>query len=58
MAKHKYEKKTVIDAVGLLDIKEDGRTVLIIDKIEYDFNDIVKQSLGMEVHFTSTSIEE
>lgn len=57
MAKHKYEKKTVIDAVGLLDIKED-RIVLSIDGIDYDFMSMAKEALGTEVHFKSDMIEE
>lgn len=58
MAKHKYEKKTVVDAIGILDINEDGKIVLCIDEIEYDFSEIVKQAVGTEVHFKSDLIEE
>lgn len=56
--KHKYERKTVVDAVGILDIKEDGKIVLCIDEVEYDFAEITKQAIGTEVHFKSDLIEE
>lgn len=57
MAKHKYEKKTVVDAIGILDIKEDGKIVLCIDDVEYDFIEMAKQAIGTEVHFKSDLIE-
>lgn len=57
MAKHKYERKTVVDAVGILDIK-DGKVILCIDEVEYDFAEITKQAIGTEVHFKSDLIEE
>lgn len=57
MAKHKYEKKTVVDAIGILDIKEDGKIVLCIDDVEYDFIEMAKQAVGTEVHFKSDLIE-
>lgn len=58
MAKHKYKKKTVVDAVGVLDTNADGKLVLIIDNVEYDFATIAKQAVGTEVHFKSDLIEE
>ena len=58
MAKHKYEKKTVVDAVGILDINVDEKLVLIIDETEFDFEEMAKQAIGTEVHFKSDLIEE
>ena len=57
MAKHKYEKKVVIDAVGILDKTEDGRIVFLVDDEEFDFSDMVEQTLGTEVHFKSEILE-
>lgn len=57
MAKHKYEKKSVIDVVGNLDIRED-KVVVIIDDVEYDFDEIVKSAIGTEIHFKSDLIED
>jgi len=55
--KHKFDKKTVIDAVGILDIKDD-KIVLLVGEQEIDFiEDIVKPSLGTEVHFKSDLFE-
>ena len=58
MAKHKYDRKVVIDVVGILDVKEDKRVVVIVDDVEYDFADILTSSIGTEVHFKSELIEE
>jgi hypothetical protein len=57
MAKHKYEKKTVVDAIGILDTNEDDKLVLIIDDVEFDFIEMAKQAVGTEVHFKSDLIE-
>lgn len=57
MAKQKYERKIVIDATGTLDEKE-GRYILSIDGTDYDLiEDILKPSLGTEIHFKSDSFE-
>ena len=52
MAKHKYEKKTVVDAIGILDTKEDDKLVLIIDDVEFDFTEMAT-SQSVRVHFKS-----
>ena len=41
MAKHKYEKKVVIDAVGILDKNEDGDVIFCVGDVEFDFNEIL-----------------
>ena len=58
MAKHKYDKKLIVDVVGILDVKEDDRLVMVVDGVEYDFVDIAKSAIGTEVHFKSELIEE
>lgn len=56
--KQKLERKTVIDAIGILDEK-DGKLIMSIDGVEYDFiEDIVKGAIGTELHFKSDCIEE
>lgn len=58
MAKHKYDKKLIVDVVGVLDIVDDDRLVIMVDGVEYDFADIAKSAIGTEVHFKSELIEE
>lgn len=58
MAKHKYDKKLIVDVVGILDVVEDNRLVIMVDEVEYDFADITKSAIGTEVHFKSELIEE
>lgn len=58
MAKHKYDKKLIVDVVGVLDVVDDGRLVMMVDGVEYDFGDIAKTAIGTEVHFKSELIEE
>lgn len=58
MAKHKYEKKVVIDAVGILDKNEDGDVIFCVGDVEFDFNEMIKQALGTELHFKSEIPEE
>ena len=58
MAKHKYDKKLIVDVVGILDVVEDNRMVIMVDGVEYDFADIAKSAIGTEVHFKSELIEE
>ena len=58
MAKHKYDKKLIVDVVGILDVVEGNRMVIMVDGIEYDFADIAKSAIGTEVHFKSELIEE
>lgn len=56
--KQKLERKTVIDAIGILDEK-DGKLIMSIDGVEYDFiEDIAKGAIGTELHFKSDCIEE
>lgn len=56
--KQKLERKTVIDAIGILDEK-DGKLIMSIDGVEYDFiEDIVKGAIGTELYFKSDCIEE
>lgn len=57
MAKHKYDKKLIVDVVGILDVVDDDRLVIMVDDVEYDFNDIAKSAIGTEVHFKSELIE-
>lgn len=56
--KHKYDKKLIVDVVGILDVVDDDRLVMIVDGVEYDFTDIAKSAIGTEVHFKSELIEE
>ena len=56
MEKHKYEKKVVLDAVGILDKTEDGRVIFCVGDKEFDFNEMVETSLGTELHFKSELI--
>lgn len=58
MAKHKYDKKLIVDVVGILDVVEGNRMVIMVDGVEYDFADIAKSAIGTEVHFKSELIEE
>lgn len=58
MAKHKYDKKLVVDVVGILDVVDDDRLVIMVDEVEYDFADIAKSAIGTEVHFKSELIED
>ena len=58
MAKHKYDKKLIVDVVGILDVVEGNRMVIMVDGIEYDFADIAKSAIGTEIHFKSELIEE
>ena len=58
MAKHKYDKKLIVDVVGILDVVEDNRMVIMVDGVEYDFADIAKSAIGTEVHFKSELIED
>ena len=58
MAKHKYDKKLIVDVVGILDVVEGNRMVIMVDGIEYDFADISKSAIGTEIHFKSELIEE
>lgn len=58
MAKHKYEKKVVIDAVGILDKSEDGRVIFCVGEKEFDFDEMIKQAIGTELHFKSEIPEE
>ena len=58
MAKHKYDKKLIVDVVGILDVVEGNRMVIMVDGVEYDFADIAKSAIGTEIHFKSELIEE
>ena len=58
MAKHKYDKKLIVDVVGILDVVEGNRMVIMVDGVEYDFADIAKSAIGTEVHFKSELIED
>lgn len=58
MAKHKYDKKTVVDIVGILDVDNNNRLMIVVDGAEYDFADIAKNAVGTEIHFKSELIEE
>lgn len=58
MAKHKYDKKLIVDVIGILDVVEGNRMVIMVDGVEYDFADIAKSAIGTEVHFKSELIEE
>ena len=56
MAKHKYEKKVILDAIGILDKNEEGKVVFIVDDEEIDFDEMIEQALGTELHFKSELI--
>lgn len=56
MAKHKYERKVVLDAVGILDKNEDGKLIFCVGEQEFDFAEMLELSLGTELHFKSELI--
>ena len=56
MAKPKYEEKTVLEIVGILDINEDNQLVVIVDESTYLLEDILKSKLGQEVQFKFTEV--
>lgn len=58
MAKHKYEKKTIVDAVGILDRDENGTIIFCVGDVEFNFEDMVEKAIGTELHFKSEIPEE
>ncbi len=56
MAKPKYEEKTVLEIVGILDVNEDNQLVVIVDESTYLLEDVLKNKLGQEVQFKFTGI--
>ena len=55
--KHKYDKKLVVDVVGILYLNEDGELVVFVDEVPYDFTELAKSAIGTEIHFKSEMIE-
>ena len=56
MSRPKYEEKTVLEIVGILDYNEDNQLVVIVDESTYLLEDILKNKLGQEVQFKFTEV--
>ena len=56
MSRPKYEEKTVLEIVGILDVNEDNQLVVIVDESTYLLEDILKNKLGQEVQFKFTEV--
>lgn len=60
--KAKFEKTTVLDAIGVLDIGEDGRYILVVeDKDEskiYSVDEILNSIAGTQVQIKSVATVE
>ena len=56
MSRPKYEEKTVLEIIGVLDTNEDNQLVVIVDESTYLLEDILKNKLGQEVQFKFTEI--
>ena len=56
MSRPKYEEKTVLEIIGVLDTNEDNQLVVIVDESTYLLEDILKNKLGQEVQFKFTDV--
>ena len=56
MSRPKYEEKTVLEIIGVLDTNEDNQLVVIVDESTYLLEDVLKNKLGQEVQFKFTEV--
>lgn len=58
MAKSKYNEYRITDIVGILDIDEDGKYVVIVDNEKHDINTIFGDNVGYEIALKLTDTIE
>lgn len=51
MAKPKYEEKTTLEIIGILNLNNDQELVINVDEDVYLLKDILNEKLGSEVSF-------
>lgn len=56
MAKPKYEEKTVLEIIGVLDIDDEDNLVVCVEEKAYDLKNILKSKIGQEVQFKFTEV--
>ena len=56
MSRPKYEEKTVLKIIGILDVNEDNQLIVNVDESTYLLEDILKNKLGQEVQFKFTEV--